>query len=439
MDLPSNPQTGTVPFREATRAWARVAAHSFGGPAGQIAVIHRVVVDEKKWLDEEQFLHALGYCMLLPGPEAQQLATYVGWLLHGTRGGLVAGLLFILPGFLSILALSILYATFGHLGLVAAVFFGLKPAVLAIVLEALARLKSRALPTSASKWIAAAAFVAIFVFRVPFPWIILAAGLLGYLLHRLPTTAEPTVESRGTVPSFGRLARTVGVWLLIWLAPVAGLLAALGPEHVLVREAAFFSKTAVVTFGGAYAVLAYLAQQAVEVFGWLTPGEMLDGLGLAETTPGPLIMVVQFVGYLAASREMGIDPILGGIAGSVVTTWVTFAPCFLFIFAGAPYVEWLRGHRALSAAMSGIMAAVAGVVLNLAVWFALHVVFGTVGTREVGPARFWVPELATLNVAALLIAIAAAIAVFRYRVGMVAVLGGGAVLGVVGWGLGVGG
>jgi len=281
--------------------------------------------------------------------------------------------------------------------------------------------------------IAAAAFVAIFVFRVPFPIIILTAGLLGYLLHHAAPAPGAVAAPRAARPPFTRLARTVAVWLVIWLAPVAVLLLSLGPDHVLVREAAFFSKTAVVTFGGAYAVLAYLAQQAVEVFGWLTPGEMLDGLGLAETTPGPLIMVVQFVGYLAASREMGIDPILGGIAGSVVTTWVTFAPCFLFIFAGAPYVEWLRGHRALAAAMSGIMAAVAGVVLNLAAWFALHVVFGTVGTRIIGPARFWVPDLTTLNVTALFIAIAAAVAVFRFKLGMFQVLAGGAILGVVGW------
>lgn len=438
MDLPSHPLAGRASLREATAAWAQVAAHSFGGPAGQIAVIHRVVVSEKKWLDEEQFLHALGYCMLLPGPEAQQLATYVGWLLHGTRGGLIAGLLFILPGFLSILLLSILYTTFGALGVVAAIFAGLKPAVLAVVVEALVRLKSRALPNVASVGIALAAFVAIFVFRVPFPLIILAAAGWGYLANRGSVVSD-AAKDRTAAPSLLRLARTVSIWLIIWLAPVLALLLTLGPEHVLVREAAFFSKTAVVTFGGAYAVLAYLAQQAVEVFGWLTPGEMLDGLGLAETTPGPLIMVVQFVGYLAASREMGVDPILGGIAGSVVTTWVTFAPCFLFIFAGAPYVEWLRGHRGLSAAMGGIMAAVAGVVLNLAVWFGLHVVFGTVNSVEVGPARLWVPDLATVNLLALGIAIASAVALFRFRAGMLVVLAGGAVVGVVGWGLGGGG
>jgi chromate transporter len=291
-----------VPFRSALRAWVKVAAYSFGGPAGQIAVLHRVVVDERKWLTEDRFIHALSYCMLLPGPEAQQLATYVGWLLHGVRGGLAAGLLFILPGFVSILLLSIAYVAYRELGLVAAVFYGLKPAVAAIVAEAVVRLRRRALKGTLSVWIAAVAFIAIFVFDVPFPLIVIGAAAVGLAGDRLgppSAAAEPVVAA--TVPPVGPLLRTVATWLVIWLAPVAALVLLLGGDHVFVREAGFFSKVALVTFGGAYAVLAYVAQQAVEVYGWLTAGEMLDGLGLAETTPGPLIMVVQFVGFLGAA------------------------------------------------------------------------------------------------------------------------------------------
>jgi chromate transporter len=365
------PVTERPSLAELTSVSLKVGFISFGGPAAQIAILQEEFVERRAWIDQAAFLRALNFCMLLPGPEAQQLATYVGWLLHGTRGGLIAGLLFVLPGFLAILALSILYATFGHLGLVAAIFLGLKPAVLAIVLEALARLRSRALRDRAAVWIAVAAFVAIFVFQIPFPLIVVAAALTGYLTYRSrpDAAAEPV---RGAAPSFARLARTVGLWLFIWIAPIVALVAALGTDHILVREAAFFSRVAVVTFGGAYAVLAYLAQQAVEVFGWLSAGEMLDGLGLAETTPGPLIMVVQFVGYLAASRAMEISPIAAGVAGSLVTTWVTFAPCFLFIFAGAPYVEWLRGHRGLSAAMSGNLPHGCVGLTYVGSWFPLH-------------------------------------------------------------------
>lgn len=424
-----------VSRREATRTWWRIAAQSFGGPAGQIAVIHRVVVSEKRWLSEERFLHALGYCMLLPGPEAQQLVTYVGWLLHGTRGGLTAGLLFILPGFLSILGLSILYFAFGHLGVVVAIFAGLKPAVLAIVLDALVRLKGRALQAPFAAWIAAGAFVAMTFFRVPFPLVILLAGLAGWLTRgRAPSpAASGFLAPDSGRPPVSKLVGTAAVWLAIWLGPVLALLLWLGPGHILSREATFFSRVAVVTFGGAYAVLAYLAQQAVEVLGWLQPGEMLDGLGLAESTPGPLIMVVQFVGFLAAARAVEAAPIAAGIAGSVVTTWVTFAPCFLFVFAGAPYVEWLRGQRGLSAALGGIMAAVAGVVLHLAAWFALHVVFRSVSTVTAGPLRLWVPASDSIDPLALGIAVAAAVALFRFRWGMFSVLAGGLGMGLLAW------
>lgn len=422
-----------MPFGEAVRAWTRIALHSFGGPAGQIAVIHRVVVEEKGWLDEPRFLHALSYCMLLPGPEAQQLVTYSGWLLHGVRGGLVAGLLFILPGFLTILALSISYILFHDGLLVTALFYGLKPAVVAIVVEALVRLGRRALTRTWDLAVAGAAFVAIFFFGLPFPLIVAGAALLG-LLGGSARAVESGAAEPGNVerPRLRRMLGTAGIWLLVWAVPfmLIGLMP--GARQVFMPEAVFFSKAALVTFGGAYAVLAYLAQQAVHVHHWLSPAEMLDGLGLAETTPGPLIMVVQFVGFLWAYRASGsLDPLLAGVLGSVVTVWVTFAPCFLFIFAGAPYVEWLRGRRRVQAALGGIMAAVVGVVLNLAVWFALHVAFGTVTRVPLGPLRLWLPDPATVDLPALAIAALALVAVFRYRAGMFLVLLGGAVLGLL--------
>ncbi|MCZ6915144.1 MAG: chromate efflux transporter [Gemmatimonadetes bacterium] len=418
---------------EAFRVWVRVALQSFGGPAGQIAVMHRVIVDEKRWLSESRFLHALSYCMLLPGPEAQQLTTYVGWLLHGVRGGLIAGCLFIAPGFLSILALSILYAGFRDVGLVEGLFFGLKPAVMAVVFEAVVRLKRRALTEKESVVVAGAAFVAIFFFGVPFPLIVVAAALTGLLVLRareLPR-ADRALDSVPR-PSLGSAARTLVLWLAIWLVPLGALFVVLGPEQVFVQEGVFFSKVAVVTFGGAYAVLTYVAQQAVDAFQWLGPGEMLDGLGMAETTPGPLIQVVQFVGFLGAYRHAGgLDPMTAGIIGSIVTTWATFAPCFLFIFVGAPFVEHLRENRALSAALRGITAAVVGVVLNLAVWFALHTLFGEVGSFELGFTQLLIPDPATLDWSAVTIAGGAMLAMFRYKAGMMPTLGGAALMGVI--------
>jgi chromate transporter len=376
-----------------------------------------------------------------------QLATYVGWLLHRTKGGLTAGLLFVLPGFLSILALSAVYALYGGTGVVAALFFGLKPAVLAVVVEAVVRIGRRVLKNGAMGVLAALAFVGIFFFDVPFPLIVLAAGLVGlaggrwrpdlfYVVRGHDVAAEAgyvtdtlTAHAR---PSAGRTLGIAAGWLAVWLLPLGALWAALGPGHVLVREGVFFSQAAVVTFGGAYAVLAYVAQQAVEVYGWLQPGEMLDGLGMAETTPGPLIQVVQFVGFMGAYRLMpGVDPLLAGVLGSVVTAWATFAPCFLWIFVGAPYVEHLRGRRALSSALSAITAAVVGVILNLAVWFGLHVLFGTVAETRAGPLRLWVPDVATLDVAALVLAVAAFLALFRFRLGMIPTLAGSAALGLV--------
>jgi chromate transporter len=442
-----------VSFDEALRVWLRVAALSFGGPAGQIAVMHRIVVDEKKWIGEARFLHALSYCTLLPGPEAQQLATYIGWLMHGTRGGIAAGALFVLPGVVCIMALSYVYAGWGHVGAVAALFFGLKAAVLAVVLQAVVRVGGRALRNRAMVGIAAAAFVAIFFLGVPFPLIILGAGLLGWLGTSAGSplfqvggghckAVANALADRDSLLGDGQPAharasvatarRAAVVWLLLWLVPVGALLAALGPDATLSRVALFFSEMAVVTFGGAYAVLAYVAQQAVGHYGWLRPGEMLDGLGMAETTPGPLIMVTQFVGFMAAYRDPGtLPPMLAGTLGGLLTTWVTFTPCFLWIFLGAPFIEGLRGNRALSGALSAITAAVVGVILNLAVWFALHTWF-----REARPVRalglsFDAPVPASLDPWALALSAAAILAIFRFRAGMIPILLGCAATGVV--------
>jgi chromate transporter len=440
-----------ISFREALRVWTLVALQSFGGPAGQIAVMHRILVEEKRWVSESRFLHALNYCMLLPGPEAQQLATYIGWLLHRTLGGLAAGILFVLPGFLSILVLSILYATYGDTTFVSGLFFGLKPAVMAVVVEAVFRIGRRTLKTRILQVLAGAAFIAIFFLDVPFPVIVAAAGLAGWLGGRLmpeqfpvtqphapgsshETEVEPVADSlvHQTQPSLGRSLRVLAVGLTLWFLPLLLLIALFGREHVLVQQGIFFSKAAVVTFGGAYAVLAYVGQQAVETYGWLRPGEMLDGLGMAETTPGPLIMVLQFVGFMGASRfAEGLDPLMAGILGSIVTTWVTFVPCFLWIFLGAPYIERLRGNRSLSTALTGITAAVVGVVLNLAVWFSLHTLFGQVDeVRRMG-VRLQLPVWSTLDPAALVIAAFAFFALFRWKLAMLKTLAASAAAGLV--------
>ena len=441
-----------VSLAEASRVWARIALLSFGGPAGQIAVMHRILVDEKRWVGEARFLHALSFCTLLPGPEAQQLATYLGWLMHRTAGGLIAGGLFVLPGAVSIMALSVIYAAFGGTGLVGGLFFGLKCAVLAIVFQAVVRLGGRALRNGAMRVIAAGAFAAIFLFDVPFPLIVLAAGLIGFAGTRAGTDLFRTgghggAAGRGLDDADSRLGvgmpaharpnlrwtlTIAGTFLALWLVPVAALGAGLGPGHALADIAVFFSKMAVVTFGGAYAVLAYVAQAAVETYGWLKPGEMLDGLGMAETTPGPLIMVTQFVGFMGAFRAPGgLDPYLAGVLGGLVTTWVTFVPCFLWIFAGAPYVESLRENRALSGALAAITAAVVGVILNLAVWFALHLLFSERVTLRPGLGlRLEWPVWASLQGAALLLSAAALVAVFRFRVGVLPVLAACAAAGV---------
>jgi chromate transporter len=440
-----------VAFGDALRVWVRIAALSFGGPAGQIAVMHRILVEERKWIGEERFLHALNYCMLLPGPEAQQLAAYIGWLLHKTKGGLVAGALFVLPGFIAILALSYAYVLFGHAPLIEGLFFGLKAAVLAVVVQAVVRVGRRALKNNAMRGIAGSAFVAIFFLGAPFPLIILAAGLTGYLGGRAGWPAfnmsvghgsagGGIVHDRDTAlgeglpdharPNLGWSLRISALFLVLWLAPIGLLYALAGPDDVFTRIAGFFGRMAVVTFGGAYAVLGYVAQEAVGTYGWVTPGEMLDGLGLAETTPGPLIMVTQFVGFLAAFREAdGLAPLVAATIGAVLTTWVTFMPCFLWIFAGAPFVERLRGNRALSSALSAITAAVVGVILNLALWFAIHTLFGEVREIAVGSGGFDVPVLASLNLLALVFAAGAAIAMFRFKLGMLPILFASAGLG----------
>jgi chromate transporter len=406
-----------VSFAQAVRVWAYVALNSFGGPAGQIAVIHREIVERRRWVGESRFLHALNYSMLLPGPEAQQLATYIGWLMHGVRGGLVAGLLFVLPGAIAIMALSVLYAGFQDTTPVQALFYGIKPAVIAVVAVAVVRLGSRALPGRLHAAIAAAAFVAIFFFDVPFPLIIVGAALTGYLADRrqeVSAPSEPADPAR--LPAVRRSAAVLLIGLAVWLAPVGVLLLVLGPGDVFVQEGLFFSTAAVVTFGGAYSVLAYVAQQAVAVFGWLQPTEMLDGLGMAETTPGPLIMVVQFVGFMGAFRDPGtLDPMVAGVLGGLLVTWVTFAPSFLWIFLGAPYSEYLRERRGLAAALGGITAAVVGVILNLAVWFALQTLFTSTGEVRAGPLRLHTVDASTLDPAALALAAFALVALLRLR------------------------
>ena len=439
-----------ITLREAVRVWTRIAMLSFGGPAGQIAVMHRILVEEKRWIGDERFLHALNYCMLLPGPEAQQLAIYIGWLLHKTRGGLIAGALFVLPGFVAILGLSFVYALLGKVPLVEGLFFGLKAAVIAIVLQAVARLGSRALKNKVMVALAGAAFLAIFVLDVPFPSIILAAGLIGYVSGKAGVAAfqgggghgaNNLVPDRDTalgdeLPEHARpnrrwSLRISATLLLLWLGPVAALLLALGPDNVFSRIALFFSQMAVVTFGGAYAVLAYVAQEAVQNYHWLAPGEMLDGLGMAETTPGPLIMVTQFVGFMGAYRQPGaLSPLVAATFGAILTTWVTFVPCFLWIFLGAPFVERMRGNRALVAALAASTAAVVGVILNLALWFALHALFAKVGERALLGATVDVPVWASLNAAALLLTLAALVAVFRFKAGTLVVLAICAAVGV---------
>jgi chromate transporter len=433
------PPVSTVSLGEATRTFAKIGLLSFGGPAGQIALMHRVLVDEKRWLDEPRFLHALNYCMLLPGPEAMQLATYAGWLLHGVRGGLIAGLLFVLPGAFVITALSAIYMFVGDVPLIEGLLFGLKAAVLAVVLEALVKVSKRAIKGWPMAALAVAAFIAIAFLKVPFPLIVIGAALIGALLHlgrsgkgaSAANMSQPELAMpEWTRPNAGRFWATTAIWLAIWFLPLVALRLAFGAEHVFAAEALFFSKMAAVTFGGAYAVLSYVAQQAVEVYHWLQPDEMLTGLGLAETTPGPLILVLVFVGFLGGARQSGLAPLAGGLSGAAITLWFTFVPCFLWIFAGAPYVETVRSVRWLASALAAVTAAVVGIIANLALWFGMHVLFGEVGSATAGPFTLPVPELATFDWKAAAIAIAAGIALLGYKVNLLVVLGAAMVAGV---------
>ena len=414
-----------IGFGQAVRVWMRIGLLSFGGPAGQIAVMHRILVEEKAWIREDRFVHALNYCMLLPGPEAQQLATYLGWMLHGIRGGLIAGILFILPGFLSILALSLAYSALLGTAALDAVFFGIQAAVLAVILQALIKLGKRAL---ASRWmpgISLAAFLAIFVFDLPYPLIIIAAALAGLLLAETgtPKTLEAGPDDRpSALPDAARTLLGLAGGVVLWLAPIALIFLLAGPDSVFTRMGVFFAQLSVVTFGGAYAVLAYMAQEAVATQGWLSAAEMLDGLGMAETTPGPLIQVVQFVGYLAGFREAtGLSPWLAGIFASILVTWVTFVPSFVLVLAGAPWMERLRRAEFLNRALSGITAAVFGVVLNLTLWFALHVLFARVEPLDVPGLSLELPVLASLRLDALVLSLAAGVALLRFRFGMIPV------------------
>ncbi|CAA9339842.1 MAG: Chromate transport protein ChrA [uncultured Nocardioidaceae bacterium] len=436
-----------VPLREATKTWFAISLQTFGGPAGQIAVMQHALVDEKRWIGQQRFLFALSYCTLLPGPEAQQLATYIGWLLNGVRGALVAGVLFILPGVVALLALSGIYVAFGDTTLVESLFLGLAPAVIAIVVQAVTRVAKKGLTHPALLALAVASFVALAVFAVPFPAVVAAAAVIGYLLGRAlpdlgkaktvkgdqgppPLISDEDLHSER--PSGRRAAVILAVGLTLWAAPVAVAAVLAGRSSVYVDQGLFFSGAAVVTFGGAYAVLSYVAQQAVEVYGWLAPGEMVRGLALAETTPGPLIMVVQFVAFLGAYRNPGsLDPWVAALLAALLTTWVTFVPCFLFILLGAPYVERLRGNRALSTALTGITAAVVGVIANLALYFALHTLFGSTDRITAGPLSLEVPDLGSVRWAAVAITALGCALIFWRGWSVLRTLGACALVGVV--------
>jgi chromate transporter len=438
-----------IPFRTAVRTWFAISLQTFGGPAGQIAVMQRTLVDDKRWIGQRRFLHAMNYCMLLPGPEAQQLATYVGWLLHGTRGGLVAGGLFVLPGVVALLVLSAIYVAFGDTVAVGALFAGLAPAVLAIVAQALVRVGKRALTSPALVALAVASFLALAAFAVPFPVVVLVAGLIGWALHRWRPAAVPESGAKESPdagpspvipddvlhaerPSTRRTVRVLTIGLLVWGLPVAAVALLTGADSVFTEQGLFFSGAAVVTFGGAYAVLAYVAQQAVSVYGWLGPGEMVRGLALAETTPGPLIMVVQFVAFLGAHRDPGaLDPWVAAVLASLLVTWVTFVPSFLFVLLGAPYMERLRSNRSLSAALTGITAAVVGVIANLAVYFAAHTLFAETTTIDRFPLSSELPDVTTARPVACAIALVAAVLIFRLKWSVLRTLGVCAALGLV--------
>jgi chromate transporter len=436
-----------IPLGAALRYWARLGFVNFGGPAGQIAIMHDELVDKKRWISNHRFLHALNYCMLLPGPEAQQLAIYIGWLLNGNLGGIAAGIFFVLPAFFLILGLSWTYAVHGDIGWVAAVFYGLQAAVIALVAAAVIRVGSKALRNPLLVSIAAAAFVAIFFVKVPFPLIVLAAALIGLIGSRIAPDLFRTdghgaadddesilgdaIDERAPKASWARTLRVLVIGLVVWWAPLFVVMALLGTDDTISQEAVFFSQAAMVTFGGAYAVLAYINQAAVQHFGWLEPGQMVTGLGLAESTPGPLIMVTEFIGFMGAYRfPGGLDPMVAGVLGATVTVWATFAPCFLWIFLGAPFIEQLRGSRALSGALSAVTAAVVGVILNLAVTFGIVALFETIRQGESFNVTFPVPAMSSVDVFALLLAVGGFVALWKYRVNVLWVVGSSALVGL---------
>jgi chromate transporter len=411
------PPAPPVAFAEAFRIWLKIGCIGFGGPAGQIALMHRILVDEKKWVDESRFLHALNFCMLLPGPEAQKLATYVGWLLHGIRGGLAAGILFVLPGALVMLAFSLLYVLGRGIPAVDGALFGIKAAVLVIVVEALLRIGRRSLKSRLLMALAGLAFVGIFFFDLPFPLIVAGAAVVGYSTTRSPGENSVRQHEPGR---WRQAAIAAAIGVVLWWAPIALVALMLGPQHVLADIGLFFSKLAVVSFGGAYALLAYMAQEAVETYRWMSAPEMVDGLGLAETLPGPLIKVTQFVGFLAAYRDpLPFSPVTAGVLGSALTTWVTFVTPMMLIFVGAPFIEQLRSNQRLSGALAAITAAVVGVILNLTVWFVLHVLFAQVDEVRAGPLRWYAFDPATLDLRAFALAVIAGVLMLRLHRGLV--------------------
>ena len=438
-----------VPFRDAVRVWFLVSLETFGGPAGQIAVMHRILVEEKRWIGHRRFQHAMNFCVLLPGPEAQQLAIYIGWLLNGKRGGLVAGTLFVLPGVVALLALSAIFVAYGDAPVVAALFTGIAAATLVIVGQAIVKVGQRALVHPTLVVLAVAAFAALALFAVPFPVVILVAALMGWLLTRYVPGVSKKIDGSGGAPddiqpviadnalnagkpSAVSAGKILAVGLTLWALPVVAVVLLTGVGSVFTQQGVFFSTMALVTFGGAYAVLTFVAQQAVEVFQWLTPGEMARGLGLAETTPGPLIMVVQFVGFIGAYRNPGdLDPWVAAVIGALLTTWVTFVPCFIFIFLGAPHIERLRGNRNLSGALTGITAAVVGVIANLAVFFAVNILFSETVRLDAGPLQLQVPVLSSLSFMPLVIAAVAAVLMLKFRWSALRTIGVCAILGLV--------
>ncbi|MBX7116486.1 MAG: chromate efflux transporter [Myxococcaceae bacterium] len=447
--MPSHLDTPVrLTLAQAFPVWLRIGLLSFGGPAGQIAVMHRELVERRRWISDERFLHALNFCMLLPGPEAQQLATYIGWLLHRSAGGLVAGGLFVLPGALVMMALSIIYVTYRKLALVEALFFGVKAAVLAIVVEAVIRVGKRALKTPAAVGIAATAFISLFALNVPFPAVVLGSALAGvWLLRQSAKPGASTGHQGGAslveqllaqgqlghiVPNNGRALITGLLGCALWAVPVLAVWAWRGTGDVLTQEGVLFSEAAMVTFGGAYAVLSWISHQVVVTHAWLSSAQMIDGLGLAETTPGPLILVLQFTGFVAAYQHAaGLPPLLAGVLGALITLWVTFVPCFLWIFTFAPYVERARGSRYIAPALAGITAGVVGIILNLSIYFALHVLFRGVDRQSIGPLSLWVPSLATFDWKAIAVSVVAFAMLLRFKQGLARTLIVSALLGLL--------